>query len=119
MKTLLTRLIILGALAAVAYLAWDNRDRIAVMSNNNFKIQGTWYQVEMDRKGIVPFEFTERIIISDGTEWGSFKLRKNTELEVMVGTELTTYHLGFPNDEDMVWSVERNGQLTPVVVWRR
>jgi hypothetical protein len=119
MKTLLKRLIVLAALVGAAYLAWGQRDRIALLSNNNFKIQGTWYQVEMDRKGIVPFEFTERIIVSEGLEWGSFELRRNTELEVMVGNQLTEYHLSFPDDNDMVWSVERDGELVPALIWRR
>ena len=118
MKTLLKRLIIILALAGIGYFLWGQRDRIAQLSNNNFRIQGTWYQVEMNRKGITPYHFSDRIITSNGTEWGSYKLYKNTKIEVMVATELTLYHLSFPDDENMVWSVEIDGRLTPTVRWR-
>lgn len=118
MKKLLKRLIIIAALAGLGYALWGQRAEIAGLSNNNLKIQGTWYQVEMDRKGVTPYYFSERIITANGTEWGSYELRKNTELEVMVGSELTLYHLSFPDDENMVWSREIDGKMTPVMRWR-
>jgi hypothetical protein len=117
MKTLLNRLFILLVLAGAAYYLWNQRDRIAGLSNNNLKIQGTWYQVEMDRKGLTPYEFSERIITANGTEWGSYRIYKNTELEVMVGDELTLYHLSFPEDGIMVWSIESEGELVPAIRW--
>ena len=120
MKNMLKRLVLLLVIAGAAYLLWGQRYRIAQLSNNNFKIQGTWYQVDMDvnRKGLTPYHFSENIITSKGTEWGSYKLYRNTELEVMVADELTLYHLSFPDDENMVWSVEVEGKLTPAVKWR-
>jgi len=117
MKTLLRRLVILLALTGAAYYLWNQRDRIAGLANNNLKIQGTWYQVEMDRKGLTPYEFSERIITANGTEWGSYMIYKNTELEVMVGNELTLYHLSFPDDGSMVWSIESEGELVPAIRW--
>ncbi len=51
------------------------------------------------------------------SEWGSYELRKNTELEVMVGNELTLYHLSFPDDENMLWEVMIDGKLTPAMKW--
>ena len=120
MKNMLKRLILLLILAGAAYLLWGQRYRIAQLSNNNFKIQGTWYQVDMDvnRKGLTPYHFEERIITSQETEWGSYKLYRNTELEVMVADELTLYHLSFPDDENMIWSVEEDGKLIPAIKWR-
>ena len=102
MKRLLKQAVILLALTGAAYYVWSQRYRIADLSNNNLRMQGTWYLVEYDRKGFTPYHFGERIITKEGNEWGSFELRKNTELEVMVGDRLTHYLLSFPDDENMV-----------------
>lgn len=118
MKSLFKRVVILLALAGAAYYVWNQRDQIAGLSNNNLKMQGTWYMVEMDRKGVTAYHFGERIITRDGNEWGSFKLIKNTDLEVMVGDRLTFYKLSFPDDENMVWSIEEDGKLKPALRWR-
>jgi len=118
MKSLFKRVLILVILAGGAYYVWNQRYRIADLSNNNLRMQGTWYLVEYDRKGVTPYYFGERIIMKDGNEWGSFKLYKNTELEVMVGNRLTLYDLSFPDEENMVWSIEEDGKLVPTVRWR-
>jgi hypothetical protein len=118
MKRLLKQLVILLAIAGAAYYVWNQRYRIADLSNHNLKIQGTWYMVEMDRAGLSAYHFSERIITKDGTEWGSYELRKNTDLEVMVRDVLTQYHLSFPDSENMVWSIEEDGKLVPAVRWR-
>jgi uncharacterized protein YxeA len=118
MKRLLKQLVVLLILAGAAYYVWNQRYRIAGLSNNNIKIQGTWYQVEYDRKGLTPYHFDERIITANGTEWGSYSLHRNTELEVMVANSLTLYHLSFPDDESMLWSVEEDGKLVPAISWR-
>lgn len=118
MKRLLKQLVILLVLAGAAYYVWNQRHRIADLSNNNLKMQGTWHMVELDRKGFTPYHFGERIITKDGIEWGSFKLYRNTELEVMVGNTLTAYHLSFPDEENMVWSIEEDGRMIPTVRWR-
>ncbi len=117
MKRLLKQIVILLALTGAAYYVWNQRYRIADLSNNNLRMQGTWYLVEYDRKGFTPYYFAERIITKEGTEWGSFKLYKNTELEVMVGNGLTLYQLSFPEDGEMVWSIEEDGKLIPTVRW--
>ena len=118
MKIMLKRIVVLLIVAGAAYLIWGQRYRIEGLSNNNLKIQGTWYQVEMNRKGVTAFHFSERIITKEGTEWGSYEMRKNDEIDVMVGNTLTTYELSFPDDENMVWSAEIDGRVTPVVRWR-
>ena len=120
MRNMLKKLLLLLAVAGVAYFIWGQRYRIAELSNNNFKIQGTWYQVDMDvnRKGPTPYHFEEIFITANDTEWGSYKLYRNTELEVMVGNELTVYHLSFPDESNMIWSMEIDGKLTPVMSWR-
>jgi uncharacterized protein YxeA len=118
MKRLLKQLVTLLVLAGAAYYVWNQRDRIAGLTNNNLKIQGTWYQVEMNRKGLTPYQFSERIITANDSEWGSYRLYKNTELEVTVGDEVTLYELSFPDEENMVWSVEVDGKLVPAVRWR-
>jgi hypothetical protein len=119
MKTFLTRLIWLLVLAAAAYLLWQQRDRLAGLSNNNLRIQGDWYLMEMDFKGVVPYTFSEKFITRDGIEWGSYELRTNTRLEVTVGTEMTEYELSFPDDQNMVWSVEVDGKWVRAERWRR
>jgi len=119
MWKLVKRLVMVAALVAVGMLLWQERAKLAPLANNNIRIQGTWYRVEMDRKGVDPYEFNERIITLDGTEWGSYELRRNTELEIMVGNELSTYRLDFPNEDDMVWWGEVEGEEAPVMRWRR
>jgi len=118
MKRLLKQVVILAILAGAAYYVWSQRYRIADLSNNNLRMQGTWYLVEYDRKGFTPYHFGERIITKEGNEWGSFELYKNTELEVMVGDRLTLYELSFPEEGFMVWSVEEDGKLIPSVRWQ-
>lgn len=119
MKTLLKRLVLLLALVVVAKLAWEQRDRIAVLSNNNFRIQGDWYRVEMGYQGEDLYNFSNRIITRNGIEWGSYELRKNTRLEVSAADRFSVYHLEFPDDETMVWSAEVDGRLAPVLTWSR
>ncbi|MCU0304110.1 MAG: hypothetical protein MUC56_08650 [Thermoanaerobaculales bacterium] len=117
MKRLLKRLVVLAAVVGLGYLLWGQRDRIAGIANNNFRVQGTWYVFEMDRKGFDAYVFSERIITVNGVEWGSYELRSNDEIEVMVGTELSTYHLSFPTEDHMVWSTEVKGELVPARQW--
>jgi hypothetical protein len=113
------RLVFVAAVVIAAKLLWDERARLAPLSNNNFKVQGTWYRWEMDRKGFEPFLFTERIIIRDETEWGSYILRSNDEIEVTIGEEASTYHLEFPDEDSMVWSTMIDGDWVPSREWRR
>jgi hypothetical protein len=117
MKRMLRRLIILAALAGLGYFLWGERAKIAGLSNNHLRIQGTWYRVELDRKGVTPYYFSERIITVNDSEWGSYELLKNSEIEVTVGNEFTVYQLSFPDDENMVWSMEIDGKMTPVMRW--
>ena len=119
MKRLLNRLVIIGVLVGAGYLLWGQRDRIAGIQNNKLRIQGTWYKYEMNRKGFDAYHFSERIITFDGTEWGSYELRSNEEIEVMIRSELNTYHLSIPDEDNMVWSVEAQGGLTVVQRWQR
>ena len=119
MKTLLKRLILLLMIGIVVTLLWDHRHKIALLANNNVRIQGGWYRIEVEFKGADRYIFSERIITLNNDEWGSYELRKNTELEVMVRGQLSTYHLEFPDEDNMVWSVESKGELVPRVRWRR
>jgi len=120
MKNMLKKLVLLLVVAGAVYLLWGQRYRIAELSNNNLRIQGTWYQVDMDvnRKGLTPYHFEERIITANDTEWGSYKLTKNTIIEVMAGNELSIYQLSFPDESNMIWSMEIDGKLTPIMSWR-
>jgi hypothetical protein len=119
MKTFLKRLVLLLALVVVAKLAWEQRDRIASLTNNNFRIQGDWYQVELNSKGEDLYNFSNRLITRNGIEWGSYELRKNTRLEVTAADQFSVYHLDFPDDDTMVWSLEVDGRLATVLTWRR
>jgi hypothetical protein len=119
MQALIKRLLILVLVAVAAALVWDQRHRIAVLNNNNLRIQGDWYQMELDRKGSVPYTFEEAIIFRDGTEWGSYKLRSNTQLEVTVGRQYNDYELSFPDNDNMTWSTMVDGEMVPAIRWRR
>jgi hypothetical protein len=119
MWKLLKRLVVLAALVGAGMLLWEQRAKLAPLANNNLRIQGTWYQVEMDRKGVDPYEFTERIIILNGVEWGSYELRRNTELEVMVDNVLSDYRLDFPDEDTMVWWGEVDGEEVAVMRWQQ
>jgi hypothetical protein len=120
MKTILKRLVVLGVVAAAVWWVWSNRDRIAVLSNNNFRIQGEWHPVEMEFNEPDTYTFTEGIISKNGYEWGTYVFRKNTRIEVTVRHEGTTYELEFPDDDSMVWLVRsKTGDLIPSLRWRR
>jgi hypothetical protein len=119
MRIWLTRLIWLLVLAIVATVLWDQRGRIAQLSNNNFRIEGDWHRVEVGFKGDDVYNFSDRIITKNGTEWGSYELRTNTRLEVLVSDQPGVYELSFPDDDTMVWSVEVDGRSVPSQRWQR
>ena len=119
MRIWLKRLIWLLVLGIAATLLWDQRGRIASLSNNNFRIEGDWHLVEMNFKSDDVYNFSDLIITKNGTEWGSYELRTNTRLEVLTGDQLGVYELSFPDDDNMVWSVEVDGRLVPSKRWRR
>ena len=119
MKKLVKRLVILGLLVGGGYLLWGQRDRVASIHNNKLRVQGTWFEYAMNRKGFEPYHFGDRIITFDGTEWGSYELPSNEVIEVMEGNRLTAYHLSFPREDHMVWSTEIKGELTAVRRWER
>ena len=119
MKRLFKRLVILAVLVGVGAVLWSQRDRVAGIHNNKLRVQGTWYQYEMNRKGFDPYFFTERIISRDGIEWASYELRSNNEIEVTVGDELSVYELSFPDEDNMVWSTEIDGDTVAVMRWQR
>ncbi len=119
MRTWLKRLILLLMVGIVITMLWDQRHKIALLSNNNLRIQGDWYRIEGEFKGVDRYRFSERIISLNNDEWGSYELRKNTEIEIMVRGQLDTYHLEFPDDDNMVWSVRSKGELVPRVRWQR
>jgi len=119
MKRLIKRLVIIGLLVGGAYLLWGQRHHIAGIQNNNLLVQGTWYVYELDRKGLDPYVFSEGIITRDGVEWGTYKVISNEQIEVMVERRLDTYHLGFRDEDTMVWSTEVKGDLLPAKIWHR
>jgi hypothetical protein len=120
MKTILKRLVVLGVVAAAVWWVWSHRDRIAVLSNSNVRIQGEWHPVEMEFNEPDTYTFTEGIISKNGYEWGTYVFRKNTQIEVTVRRQGTTYELEFPDDDSMVWLVRsKDGDLIPSLRWRR
>lgn len=120
MKRLVKRLVVLAIVVGAGYLLWQQRDRIAAITNPHLRIQGTWYMVDMDvdRAGLTPYYFSERIITVNDSEWGSYELRSNDEIEVMTGDELATYRLEFPDESNMVWWGDDDGEEKPVYHWR-
>jgi len=119
MRTWLTRIIWLLVLFIVATLLWDQRDRIALLSNNQLRIQGDWYREEMGFKGDDRYSIAERIITRNGIEWGSYELRRNTELEITTGDDVRTYRLRFPDDDSMEWALEGGGEQGTILRWQR
>jgi len=91
MKKTLKRLVVLLVVAAAAWWLWSNRDRIAVLSNNNVRIQGDWHPVEMEFNEPDTYTFTEHIISKNEYEWGTYVFRSNTRIEVTVRNQSTTY----------------------------
>jgi len=119
MRTYLNRLIWILALAIVVTLAYSNRDRIGLLSNNRIHIKGEWHRVEFNFKQPDVYSFDERMITKNGHEWGSYYFRKNNVLEVATGGRVSTYEVEFPDQENMVWYTRRRGELKASVRWRR
>ncbi len=119
MRIFLRRLIFILIIAIIAMMLWNQRDRIALLSNNNLRIQGDWYRVEMNFKGTDVYTFSERLISVNNEVQGSYELRSNDKLEVNLNGTITDYVLSFDDDDNMVWSVEVRGKTIPSVRWRR
>ena len=119
MRTILKWLIVLLALGLVATLLWDQRDRIASLSNTRFLIQGEWYRVEMGFRGDDLYEISEGIIDKNGLEWASYEVLGNSRIELTTRTGFVVYHVSFPDDDTMIWSVESDGKLVPSVRFER
>ncbi len=119
MRTFLRRLIFVLIIGIIAMLLWDQKDRIGLLTNNSMRIQGEWYQVQMNFKGDERYIFDERLISRNGQIVGSYILRRNTELEVTFDNDVNDYHLSFEDDDNMVWSIEVKGKMVPSRRWRR
>ena len=119
MRTFLRRLILVLVIAVIATLLWDQKDRIGLLTNNSIRIEGEWYQVEMNFKSGEAYLFDERLISRNGQIVGSYELRKNTRLEVTLDDQVTEYLLSFEDDDNMVWSREVKGKVVPSRRWRR
>jgi len=119
MKTYLTRIIVIVALVVAGSWLLSNRDRIDVLSNNNVRIQGDWYKVEMDFPNPDVYTFTETFISLEGEEWASYKLLRGSRIEITTNAAVTIYELDFPDDENMVWSLRSGDEIAPAVRWRR
>jgi len=119
MRIFLRRLIFVLIIAIIASMLWKQRDRIALLNNNNIRIQGDWYRVEMNFKGTDVYNFSERLISVNNEVQGSYELRSNDKLEVNLNGGITDYILSFDDDDNMVWSVEVKGKTIPSVRWRR
>jgi len=119
MKTFLTRMIVIVLLAAAGWWLWSNRDRVAVLSNNNVRIQGDWHKVEMNFADADTYSFSGTFISIGGEEWASYKLLSRSRIEINTVNNVTTYELSFPDDENMVWSIRKGDKVIPKVRWRR
>lgn len=119
MRTILKWLIVLLSVAFVATLLWDQRDRIASLSNTRLLIQGDWYRVEMGFRSDDLYEIAERVISRNGLEWASYEILGNSRIELTTNTGIMTYHVNFPDDDTMIWSVESEGRLVPSVRFER
>ena len=119
MKVWIRRLVLIAAVIIAGKLLWDQRARLAPVTNNSFRIQGTWFRWEFNHKGLDAYRFKDRLITKEGIEWGSYILRSNEEIEVTVGTDADVYLLSFPDNETMLWSTVVKGDIVTAVEWRR
>jgi uncharacterized protein YxeA len=119
MKRYLTRLVVVVVVAAAAWWLWTNRDRIGDLSNYNVRIQGNWHKVEMDFANTDVYTFTETFVSINGQEWASYKLLRGSRIEISTPSKVEVYHLSFPDDENMVWSIPKGDKLVPSIRWRR
>jgi hypothetical protein len=119
MKTILTRLIVLALLAVAGWWLWSNRDRVAILSNNNVRIQRDWHKVEMNFANADTYSFSETFISIRGEEWASYKLLSGSRIEINTVNDVIIYELSFPDDENMVWSIRKRDKVIPKVRWRR
>lgn len=119
MKTYVTRLIVIVLLAGAGWWLWSNRDRIAVLSNNNVRIRGDWHKVEMDFAKTDTYSFSETFISIHGGEWASYRLLSRSRIEINTVNDVVIYELSFPDDENMVWSIRKGDEVIPKVRWRR
>jgi hypothetical protein len=107
------------ALAAAAWWLWSHRDRVADLSNYNVRIQGNWYKVEMDFPNTDVYSFSEAFISINGQEWASYKLLRGSRIEISTPSRVDVYHLSFPDDENMVWSIIKDDKIIPSIRYRR
>ena len=119
MKDLIRKVVLLALLAAAAWYLWSQRDRVGGLSNNNLKIQGDWYRVQMDFKEPAAYTFTETFISLDGEEWASYRLLRGSQIEISTTGDFVIYELSFPDDDNMVWSTRKGEKLVPSKRWRR
>ena len=119
MKRYLTRLIVIAVLAAAAWWLWSHRDRVGNLSNYNVRIQGNWHRVEMDFPNPDVYTFSETFININGQEWASYKLLPRSRIEISSPGKVDVYHVSFPDDENMVWSIPKDDKLVPSIRWRR
>ncbi|MGD9253783.1 MAG: hypothetical protein PVG92_07620 [Holophagae bacterium] len=119
MKKYLTRLLVVAVLAAAGWWLWSNRHRVADLSNFNVRIQGNWYKVEMDFANTDIYNFSETFISINGQEWASYKLLPRSRIEISSPGKVDVYHLSFPDDDNMVWSISKDNKLVPTMRWRR
>lgn len=119
MRTWLNRLLWVLMLAIVLTLVWNYRGRISLLTNNRIRIKGEWHKVEANFKQPDEYSFDERMITKNGEEWGSYYFRTNNILEVDEGGRLTTYEVGFPDDDNMIWYIRYKGELRASELWRR
>jgi hypothetical protein len=73
----------------------------------------------MNFKEEVAYSFDEGFIARDGYEYGTYKLRKNTDLEVTIADQVTKYKLEFEDDDNMLWLFETPKGLVKSIHWRR
>jgi hypothetical protein len=118
-KPYLTRLTVIGVLVIAGGWLWSNRDRIGVLSNINVRIQGDWHIVEMNFANSDVYTFTESLVSLNGEEWATYKLLSGSRIEITTRGEITVYELGFPDDENMIWSIHKGEKVVPAVHWRR
>jgi hypothetical protein len=116
------RIIVLAAVAALAFIIYSNRQqiaRLAGLESNETRISGDWYEVRGGFKEDDLYTFSEELISRNGEPVGQYHFRSYSELEVTLDDRTELYTVDFPTDDDMRWYQEVKGERVLRLHWGR
>jgi hypothetical protein len=121
-EVMLRRLIVLGLLAAAAFLIYGNRRQLAFlagMDSNNVRIEGDWQEVRSGFKEDDVFSFSDQVVFRNGETYGQYRFTSHAVLEVTTASSTSSYLVEFPGADTMEWYQEEGGQRVLQRRWQR